>query len=95
MPTTTPTTKYIVVDDDDPRITYSGPDWFWDSGSKNGSSAVINGALHQGSAHATQSNGSVSFVFEGDRFLAPTNHSALIACRIFSTGVWNYDQEHH
>ncbi|KAH6894934.1 hypothetical protein BKA70DRAFT_1319098 [Coprinopsis sp. MPI-PUGE-AT-0042] len=57
--------RWLVLDDDDPSITYEGAGWYrnTDPFDSRGSS----GSVYKGSQHATQQSGSVSFRFNGTR----------------------------
>ncbi|PPQ70554.1 hypothetical protein CVT26_013141 [Gymnopilus dilepis] len=54
--------RWIVVDDTDPEILYSGP-WFQDVGSLNGLGNY--GSPYQGTSHGIDANGNFSYSFQG------------------------------
>ena len=56
--------RYIIVDDVDPSIQYTGP-WYPDQGSRD---SVGNfGPPYQNTLHGVNSNASLSYAFNGER----------------------------
>ena len=60
---TTPDPRWIIVDDVDSQIQYTGP-WFLDQGSRDSVGAY--GTPYKSTLHGTNSNASLSFAFHGE-----------------------------
>lgn len=54
--------RYIILDDEDPSITYSGPGWFQDEGQDN---VGVLGPPYLNTLHGTSEDGSLSLQFNG------------------------------
>ncbi|GLB40813.1 hypothetical protein LshimejAT787_0900280 [Lyophyllum shimeji] len=57
------TPRRVIIDDTDSRISYSGQGWFQDQGSQDGAGNF--GPTYKRTSHGTNSDGSLSFTFEG------------------------------
>jgi hypothetical protein len=82
--------RWVIVDDMDSRIQYSGP-WFGDKGSQD--SVGPSGPAYQSTLHGTLANASLEFAYHGECDYVLLKHIELLIdwyFRVQGPSIWDH-----